>query len=69
MDVTLLKATAERVEDAPMTDGQAHFLEFDEFGVRHSQFCRFCLCGRFGEAFQGRSSDSERFRALAFGLR
>jgi hypothetical protein len=55
-----------------MTEGQAYVLDFDEFGIRGGPLCRLCLLclrGRFGEAFQGRSSDSEQFKALAFGLR
>jgi hypothetical protein len=52
-----------------MAEGQAYVLDFDKFGVRRRHFCQLCLRGRFGEAFQGRSSDSEQFKALAVGLR
>jgi hypothetical protein len=65
----LAKTTAERIKYPSMAKGQSYVLDFDEFVVRNGLFCRCSLGGRFGEAFQGRSSDSEQFRALAFGLR
>ena len=69
MGLTLAETTAERIENPSMTEGQAHVFDFNEFGIRRWHFYRVCLRGRFGEAFQGRSSDSEQFKARAFGLR
>ena len=69
MGRALAKATVQRVEYPAMTEGQSYVLDFDESGVRYGQprrVCRLCLGGRFGEAFQDRSSDSKQFTALAF---
>jgi hypothetical protein len=68
MGPTLGETTAERIEDPSVAEGQAYVLDFDEFGIHRRHFGQLCLRGRFGEAFQGRSSDSEQFKALAVGL-
>lgn len=72
MGFTLSKLAIETLEYLTIAKCQTDIAKLDESGVSDGIGIRVRACGRcgrFGEAFQGPSSDSELLRSFASGLR